>query len=185
MENVLVKPFTIKVQDIEMEIGGFHGFDQSIHYGIKMKLPRALMGSKGNTLVNNLVASANGKGIPIKVSDVVNLTLKLTGSISNPSVAVNLKEVAGDVIKDLEKQVVDFAKAKADSLKQKAKDSLNIVKDQAEQKLKEKLAEKGIDTNKLNIKNAKDTLINRVTDTLKKRTTDSLKKKLKNILNRN
>ena len=183
--KVLVKPFTIKVEGIEMEIGGFHGFDQSIDYGIKMKLPRALMGSKGNALVNNLVASANSKGIPIKVSDIVNLTLKLTGSVSNPSVAVNLKEAAGDVIKELEQQVVDFAKAKADSLKQKAKDSLNIVKSQAEQKLKEKLAEKGIDTNNLNVKNVKDTLINRVTDTIKKRATDSLRKKFKNILTGN
>ena len=30
--KVLVKPFTIKVKDIEMEIGGMHGFDQSIDY---------------------------------------------------------------------------------------------------------------------------------------------------------
>jgi hypothetical protein len=37
--KVLVKPFTVKVDDIEMEIAGLHGFDQSIDYGIKMKLP--------------------------------------------------------------------------------------------------------------------------------------------------
>ncbi len=180
--KVLVKPFTIKVQDIEMEIAGFHGFDQSIDYGIKMKLPRALMGSKGNTLVNNLVANANTKGIPVKVSDVVNLTLKVTGSINNPSVAVNLKEAAGDVIKDLEKQAMDFAKAKADSLKQKTKDSLNIIKTQAEQKVKEKLAAKGIDTVNLNIKNAKDTIVQRVTDTIKTRVKDSIKSKLKKFI---
>ena len=180
--KVLVKPFTVKVQDIEMEISGFHGFDQSLDYGIKMKLPRSYMGSKGNSLVNGLVSSANSKGLPIKVSDIINLTLKITGNMSNPSVAVNLKEVAGDVIKDLEKQVVDFAKAKADSLKQKAKDSLIVVKNKAEQKAKEELAQKGIDTTNLNIKNAKDTIIKRVTDTLKKKATDTLRKRLKNIL---
>ena len=38
---------------------------------------------------------------------------------TNPSIDVNLKAVAGDIIKDLEKQVLDFGKAKADSLKQK------------------------------------------------------------------
>ena len=183
--KVLVNPFTIKVENIEMEIGGFHGFDQSLDYNIKMKLPRALMGSKGNTLVNNLIASANAKGVPVKLSDVVNLTLKVTGSMSNPSVSVNLKDMAGDVMKDLEKQVVDFAKAKADSLKQKTIDSLNVIKKQAEQKAKEKLAEKGIDTTNLSIKNAKDTIINRVTDTLKRRATDSLKRKLKKLLGGN
>lgn len=183
--KVLVKPFNLKVDDIEMEIGGFHGFDQSIDYGVKMKLPRAMMGSKGNSLVDGLVSKANASGIPVKASDIVNLGLRLTGSISNPSIQVNLKDVAGDVIKDLEKQAEDFAKAKADSLKKKATDSLNIVKNQAEQKAKQKLAEKGIDTTNLNIKNAKDTIVKRATDTLKKKVTDSLKKKFKNILNRN
>jgi hypothetical protein len=180
--KVLVKPFTVKVQDIEMEIGGFHGFDQSLDYTIKMKLPRSYMGTKGNTLVNNLVSSANAKGLPIKLSDVVNLSLKLTGSVNNPSVTVNLKEVAGDAMKDLQKQVEDFAKAKADSLKQKATDSLNVIKNLAEQKAKEKLAEKGIDTAGLNIKNVKDTLVQRVTDTIKTRTKDSLRSKLKKLL---
>ncbi len=182
--KVLVKPFIVKLQDIEMEIGGFHGFDQSLDYNIKMKLPRSIMGSRGNALVSNLVSSANAKGIPIKVSDIINLSLKLTGTVSNPSVTVNLKEVAGDALKDLQQQVVDFAKAKADSLKQKAKDSLTVVKIQAEQKVKEKLAEKGIDTASLNIKNAKDTIIQRTTDTLKTRVKDSLKSKFKKILTR-
>jgi hypothetical protein len=180
--KVLVKPFIVHVNDIDMEIAGFHGFDQSLDYTIKMKLPRSYMGSKGNTLINNLVSSANAKGLPIKVGDVVNLALKVTGTISNPSVSVSLKEVAGDVMKDLEKQAIDFAKAKADSLKQKAKDSLNIIKNKAEQKAKEELANKGIDTANLNIKNAKDTVVKRVTDTVKKKVTDTLKKKLKKFL---
>jgi AsmA-like C-terminal region len=180
--KVLVKPFMVKVQDIEMEIGGFHGFDQSLDYNIKMKLPRSYMGSKGNALMNSLVSSANAKGLPIKLSDVVNLSLKLTGTVNNPSVAVNLKEVAGDAMKDLQKQVEDFAKAKADSLKQKATDSLNVIKNQAEQKLKEKLAEKGIDTAGVSIKNAKDTIVKRVTDTLKTRGKDSIKSKLRKLL---
>ncbi len=183
--QVMVKPFTIKIQDIEMEVAGFHGFDQSLDYGIKLKLPRSYMGSKGNSLINNLVASANAKGLPVKISDVVNLSLKLTGTLSNPSVSVNLKEVAGDVLNDIKQQAEDFAKAKADSLKQKAKDSLNVIKSQAEQKAKEKLAEKGIDTNNLNIKNAKDTLIQRATDSLKKRAADSLRNKLKKLLGGN
>lgn len=180
--RVMVKPFTVKLQDIEMEIAGFHGFDQSMDYGIKMKLPRALMGSKGNNLLNGLVSSANAKGIPVKLSDIVNLQLKVTGTVSNPSVSVNLKDMAGDVIKDLQEQAIDFAKAKADSLKMKTKDSLVVVKQHAEQKAKEKLAEKGIDTTNVTIGNMKDTVIERVKDTVKKKVTDSLKKKIKGWL---
>ena len=44
--KVLVKPFTVKVKDIEMQIGGMHGFDQSIDYVIAMKVPRKYLGSR-------------------------------------------------------------------------------------------------------------------------------------------
>lgn len=167
--KVWVKPFTIKIKDIEMEIAGFHGFDQSIDYAIKMKLPRTVLGTKGNTLVNDLVAKAKAKGVPVTVGETVNLSLKVTGSISNPSVSVDLKEMAGDAMKEIEKQAKDFARAKLDSATQKTKDSLNAIKKQVEDKAKEKLADAGIDTANLSIKNAKDTLKKRVTDSLKKK----------------
>lgn len=52
--KVLVKPFTLKVSGIDMEVGGLQGFDQSLDFIVNMKLPRAMMGSQGNQLVNNL-----------------------------------------------------------------------------------------------------------------------------------
>ena len=171
--KVFVKPFTIKVENIEMVISGFHGFDQSIEYAIQMKLPRSVMGAQGNNFVNNLVTQANSKGIPLKLSETINLSIKMTGSIDNPSMAVNLKEVAGDALKDLEKQAKDFVKAKADSLKQKAKDSLNIIKEQVKDTIKQKAKEelsKIIDTAGLNKAH--------LLDSLKKRAKDSLKKRL-------
>ncbi|MGB3155252.1 MAG: AsmA-like C-terminal region-containing protein, partial [Chitinophagaceae bacterium] len=175
--KVMVKPFTVKIKDIEMEIAGFHGFDQSIDYAIKMKFPRTVMGTKGNNLVNDLVAKAKAKGVPVSVGETVNLNLKLTGSINNPSLSVDLKELAGDAMKEIEQQAKDFAQAKLDSAAKKTKDSLNAVKKQVEDKAKEKLAEVGIDTTNLSIKNAK--------DTLKKRATDTLKKKIKKFIGGN
>lgn len=167
--KVLVKPFTVKVKDIEMEIAGFHGLDQSMDYGVKMKLPRSVMGPKGNSLVNDLITKANAKGIPVTASETVSLQLKVTGSVSNPSVSVNLEKMAGDAMKEVENQAKDFAKAKLDSATKKTRDSLEAVKKQAEEKAKEKLANAGIDTTNLTIKNAKDTIKERVKDTLKKK----------------
>ncbi len=45
--KVLVKPFDIKIKDIELQIGGMHGFDQSIDYGVAMKLPQKIPGHTG------------------------------------------------------------------------------------------------------------------------------------------
>ncbi|MGQ0739806.1 MAG: hypothetical protein ACT4OJ_12175 [Bacteroidota bacterium] len=167
--KVFVKPFTVKVKDIEMEIAGFHGLDQSLDYGIKMKMPRAVIGTKGNKLVDSLVAKAKAKGIPISPGETISLHLKLTGTVSNPSVSVNLEKMAGDAVKQVEDLAKDFVKAKLDSATKKTRDSLEAVKKQVEDKAKEKLANAGIDTTNLTIKNVKDTLKERVKDTLKKK----------------
>jgi len=137
--KVLVTPFTVKVKDIEMQIGGTHGFDQSIDYVVAMKVPRKYLGSEGNNLVNSLATEASSKGIPVKMGDVVNLNVKMGGSISNPSIKTDLKEVAGDAVADLKQQAVDFAQEKMDAEKQKIKDSVNVVKNQVVSDVKEDL----------------------------------------------
>ena len=173
--RVMVKPFNLKIDNIEMVIGGFHGFDQSIDYGIQMKLPRSLMGTQGNNLVNNLVLQANNKGIPVKLDETVDLNIKMTGSISNPTIGINLKEMAGDAIKQLEDQAKDFVQAKLDSAKQKVKDSLAAVKEKVTDKLKDKLKEQifGKDTTTVAPANP--------ADTAQKKPKTDIKKTLKDI----
>ena len=41
--KVVVKPFKVKYQDINAEIGGAHGFDQSMSYNIKMDVPAIVL----------------------------------------------------------------------------------------------------------------------------------------------
>jgi hypothetical protein len=145
--KVMVKPFKTKVKDIEMEIGGFHGFDQSMDYIINLKVPRALMGEKGNTFVNNLVSQAANKGVPVKVGDMVPIQIKLGGFIKNPQIKTDLRQTASDLATDLKQQVTDFAKAKVDSTKtavtKAVKDSVESARKQltkaAEDELKKKL----------------------------------------------
>jgi hypothetical protein len=141
--RVLVKPFKVKIKDIDMEIGGLHGFDQSIDYMINMKLPRALMGEKGNQFVNNLVTQVNNKGVPIKLSDVINLNVKMGGTISNPQLKTDLKQSATNLADDLKQQVTDFAKQKIDStklaVKTAIKDTLASAKKQVTQAVQDEL----------------------------------------------
>ncbi len=44
-----------------------HGFDQSLDYTIQLKMPRALMGTKANDMVNELVKKATNQGVPVKL----------------------------------------------------------------------------------------------------------------------
>ena len=133
--KVMLSPFNLKYNGIDMEIGGTHGFDQTIDYTINMKVPRALMGTAGNTLVNNLTTQISNKGIPVKVSDIVNLQVKLGGTITNTTIKTDLKQTANSLAQDMKQQATDFVKAKVDSTKQAVtkavKDTINSVKQKA------------------------------------------------------
>ena len=166
--KVLVKPFNLKVQDIDMQIGGLHGLDQSLDYIIEMKVPRKYLGTDGNNLVNGLVTQATSKGIPVKLSDMVDLSVKVGGSITNPSLKIDLQKVVGDATDQLKEQAKDFAQQKIDSAKVRAKDTVSVFVGKAKDKLLEQVF--GSDT----------TRTNNPADTSKKKK-DSTLNKLKNL----
>ena len=171
--KVLVKPFNLKVEDIEMQIGGMHGFDQSLDYIIEMKVPRKYLGNEGNNLLNGLLTQATTKGIPVKLSEMVDLSVKMGGSVTNPSIKIDLQKVVGDAADELKEQAKDFAQQKIDSAKARAKDSLIVIKDKTKEEAKEKLLEQlfGKDTTKTNDP----------ADSSKKKNDPGIKDKIKNI----
>ena len=116
--KVVVAPFIVRANDIEMEIGGTHGFDQSLDYDIDLKVPRNQLGSKGNMFVKNVVTEAADKGIPVKLKDAVSMNVKMGGTINSPDVKTDMNAVVDNAATDLKKEVNDFVNAKLDSAKQ-------------------------------------------------------------------
>jgi hypothetical protein len=178
--KVLVKPFHVKVKDIDMEIGGVHGIDQSIDYVIGMKFPRSLMGAQGNALINNLAQKASSTGIPVKVSDSVNLTVRMEGSITNPIIKTNLKESAESIATEMKQQATEFVKTQIDSTKNTVLDSAKAIKNQVVKDLKEDIAKQLIGGKKDSAsseekplenakKNAENTIKNSLNNLLKKK----------------
>lgn len=174
--KVLVKPFPLRVKDIEMEIGGLHGIDQSIDYLVQMKVPRKYLGSEGNNLLNGLVSKASDKGIPVNLGETVNFNIKMGGTIASPTMKTELKEVAGDAAKELQQQAVDFAKAKADTVKQALKDTANAIKKEVVNDLKEEL--------KNQLLGNKDTVKSNNLDTARNKTEQKVKNTINDLLNR-
>ena len=136
--KVLVQPFKMKMSGIDMEIGGMHGFDQSIDYVIAMKIPRAMMGAGANALANNLVTQVNNKGIPVKMSDYINLKVDMVGTLTNPQIKTSPSAAGTDLQADAKQQADVFAKQATDSVKtiasvktNEAKDSVKAMKNQA------------------------------------------------------
>ncbi len=169
--KVLVKPFNLKVKDIDMEIGGLHGFDQSIDYVVQMKVPRKYLGNEGNALVDNLAAKATSSGVPVKLGETVDLMINLTGSLTNPVIKTQLKQAAGNAADELKNQAVEFAKAKADTVKQTVKDSLSSLKTEVANNVKDEL--------KKQLLGSKDSTN---TDSTAMKPMDNIKKKTENTL---
>lgn len=140
--KLLMKPFTVKVNGIDMEIGGLQGFDQSIDYAVNMKMPRAMLGAQANQLVNNLASGLSAKGIPVNSGEVVNLKLHLGGTMMKPTISTDLKQSGESLASEMKDQVKDFAAAKIESAKAAAADTLNAIKKQATQAVKEELMSK-------------------------------------------
>lgn len=183
--KVLVKPFTVKVKDIEIEIGGLHGLDQSIDYIIQMKVPRKYLGNQANSLVNDLAAKATAKGVPVNIGETVNLLMKMGGTLTNPTLKTELKEAAGSAAEELKNQAMNFAKEKADSAKATIKDSANALKKEITNDVKKELQNElknklfGKDTTAV-----KDTASGKPLEDTKKKSEQKVKNTLDKLLNR-
>lgn len=177
--KLLIKPFTVKVKNIEMEIGGLQGigFDEGINYAINMKLPRALMGTQGNQYVDNLLKTVNSKGVPLKLGETVNLKMAMGGTIKNPTLKVDLKQSGEKLADQMQQQVKDFVQAKVDSAKKAAADTLKSVKKQ--------LSNAALEELKKRMQNKKDTVAIKDTTPVKnsgEKTKESIKGLFDNIL---
>jgi len=89
--RVVVKPFKIKYQDINAEVGGSHGFDQSMSYNIKMDVPAKYLGSEATKLLAKLTPAEASK------IESVPVTALMTGNFKSPKVTTDLKQATSNL----------------------------------------------------------------------------------------
>ena len=99
--KVAVKPFNLKYQDINMQIGGTHGFDQTMDYNVKFDVPAKYLGTE----VNNLIA----KLTPADAAKIENIPVNalLGGNFSSPKVTTDMKQATGNLVTQLVKMQKD------------------------------------------------------------------------------
>lgn len=119
-----VKPFEVKMGDITSTAGGTAGLDQALNFFMDMNFPMKYFGSAANTVLGNLVSEASKSGADIKLGNTVPVSALITGTVTDPTVKVSLKDARGKL---------------ADEIKQKALDEFNKVKTQAADKVKEEV----------------------------------------------
>ena len=96
-ENGLVtlKPIPLKYEDIDLEVRGTHGFDNTMNYDLDFEVPLQYLGADVMNLISKLSPKEGTKTttIPVKAS--------LNGSFNNPSFSTNIKEATTNLIKNL------------------------------------------------------------------------------------
>jgi len=106
--KIFHKPFTVTLNDIQMEIGGWTGFDQHIDYNLAMNIPVKLLGNNVSKVMEHY-ANEIGK-LGLKLGDIQTLkpVLKVDGLVTSPNVTlVSLGNITGSNIKDIVKDKVD------------------------------------------------------------------------------
>lgn len=84
--KVNVKPFDIKYQDITVNVGGSHGFDQTMNYNLKFDVPVKYLGTEVNNLIAKLTPADQQKITSIPVTGL------MTGNFSQPKFNTDLKQ---------------------------------------------------------------------------------------------
>ncbi|NNC69716.1 MAG: AsmA family protein [Flavobacteriaceae bacterium] len=113
--RVAVKPFILNYEDIEIAVGGNHGFDKSIDYDAVFNVPAKYLGKEAEKLLAQLsVEEQNAIRVPV--------TAMINGRFSDPSISTDLKSA----VTALTKQIANNQK---DKLVEKGKDKLDDALD--------------------------------------------------------
>ena len=95
--KVNVKPFDIKYQDIKVNVGGTHGFDQSMNYNLKFDVPAKYLGTEANALIAKLSPADANKLETIPVNAL------LGGTFSQPKISTDIKAATTAMVNTLVK----------------------------------------------------------------------------------
>lgn len=99
--KVKVKPFTLKYNDIDITIGGSHGFDKSMDYEVTFNVPGKYLGNEVTALLAKMSKEDVSK---VKVP----VTANITGSFTKPIVKTDYKKT----VTNLTSQLIDYNKLK-------------------------------------------------------------------------
>ena len=99
--KVNVKPFDLKYQDIKVNIGGQHGFDQSMNYTMKFDVPAKYLGTEANNMIAKLSAA------DAKKMENVPITANVTGNFKKPIVSTDMKAAVSNLANQMVKKQKD------------------------------------------------------------------------------
>jgi hypothetical protein len=118
--RVETMPFDVKIDQINANISGSTGLDQTIDYKWKMDIPRAMFGKEANSAVEGLLGEANkAAGTNVKMGDKIKVTVNFGGTVTNPTIKTGAKDDNKSTTEAVKDQVINTVADKANEEAQK------------------------------------------------------------------
>lgn len=133
MENgrIILEPFDTKINNINTNISGSTGIDQTIDYKWKMEIPKSMFGGAASSALDGLLKTANDKaGTNMAVGEKIKVNVGFGGTTTKPTVKTSLKEDTQSAVATVTTQVVNNAIDKAAEEAQKILDDAKAKCDQ-------------------------------------------------------
>lgn len=119
--RVNVQPFDFAVKDTKMNIEGSHGFDNTMDYIVHMAVPRGKFGGEMKSFIDAQFKHLETIGVKYDENAPIKFDVLIKGTLTNPVVTTNIKDVMKAFGQDLKNQAIDKGK--------------EVVKDQIKQGL--------------------------------------------------
>ncbi len=97
--KVEVSPFNLKYQDIGIQVGGSHGFDQNMNYNVTFDVPAKYLGNEVKGLLSKLNGANDDTTVPV--------TASISGNMSSPNVSTDLSSSVTKLTQKLVQQQKD------------------------------------------------------------------------------
>jgi len=120
--RVNVKPFDIKIDGMDANVAGSTGFGGDLDYKMKLKVPTEKLGGDLNQWMGSVLGKVNDLGLNASVGEFINVTLGITGTITEPVIKPVFEGMEGQSVKDVienkieevvTEELIDPAKEKA------------------------------------------------------------------------
>lgn len=133
--RVHIDPFKTKVQNVNAEISGSTGFDQTIDYKWDMEIPTKDLGTQANSVMQGLMGQASSlTGQNMSVPDKIKATALIGGTVTKPVIKTGMKDAMKDVKNEVKEQVKEL-------IEEKKEEIIADVKDKAKEEAEKILAD--------------------------------------------
>jgi hypothetical protein len=123
-----VAPFRTTVGALAMEVSGSNGIDQSLDYTLGLAVPRSGLGDAALDALSDLAGRIGGAGVAFGAADVVQLGVRVGGTVSEPALGLSFgppggsaRDAAVGAARAAVDQRLDDVRARADAEREEAR----------------------------------------------------------------